>query len=64
MRFSSFIVKPERPKTLCEHHRDSVQTTGPDGYPVHGAYVPQCDADGQYRSLQVSACKMFNPIKH
>ncbi|XP_070786559.1 nidogen-2 [Enoplosus armatus] len=44
--------EPERPKTHCEHHRDSVQTTGPEGYPVVGAYVPQCDANGQYRSLQ------------
>ncbi|XP_035854461.1 nidogen-2 isoform X4 [Sander lucioperca] len=44
--------KPERPKTHCEHHRDRVQTTSPDGYPVVGAYVPQCDANGQYRSLQ------------
>ncbi|XP_032361985.1 nidogen-2 isoform X12 [Etheostoma spectabile] len=45
-------VEPERPKTYCEHHRDRVQTTSPDGYPVIGAYVPQCDANGQYRSLQ------------
>ncbi|XP_034720259.1 nidogen-2 isoform X2 [Etheostoma cragini] len=44
--------EPERPKTHCEHHRDRVQTTSPDGYPVIGAYVPQCDANGQYRSLQ------------
>ncbi|XP_068165011.1 nidogen-2 [Antennarius striatus] len=46
------IDKPERPKTYCEHHRDSVQTTGPDGYPIVGAYVPQCDADGEYTPLQ------------
>uniref|UniRef100_A0A671U6H3 Nidogen 2 n=1 Tax=Sparus aurata TaxID=8175 RepID=A0A671U6H3_SPAAU len=44
--------RPERPKTHCEHHRDSVETTGPEGYPIVGAYVPQCDANGQYRSLQ------------
>ncbi|XP_049425857.1 nidogen-2 isoform X10 [Epinephelus fuscoguttatus] len=44
--------EPERPKTHCEHHRDSVQTTSPEGYPILGAYVPQCDDDGQYRSLQ------------
>uniref|UniRef100_A0A671UBP2 Nidogen 2 n=1 Tax=Sparus aurata TaxID=8175 RepID=A0A671UBP2_SPAAU len=42
----------ERVKTQCEHHRDSVQTTSPEGYPIVGAYVPQCDANGQYRSLQ------------
>ncbi|KAE8278631.1 Nidogen-2 [Larimichthys crocea] len=45
-------VEPERPKTHCEHHRDSVQTTSPEGYPIVGAYVPQCDANGQYRPLQ------------
>ncbi|XP_040888434.1 nidogen-2 isoform X2 [Toxotes jaculatrix] len=44
--------EPERLKTQCEHHRDSVQTTSPEGYPIVGAYVPQCDANGQYRSLQ------------
>uniref|UniRef100_A0A3B4WGN0 Nidogen 2 n=1 Tax=Seriola lalandi dorsalis TaxID=1841481 RepID=A0A3B4WGN0_SERLL len=44
--------KPERPKTYCQHHRDSVQTTSPEGYPIVGAYVPQCDANGQYTPLQ------------
>ena len=45
--------EPERPKTPCEHHRDSIQTTSPEGYPIIGAYVPQCDANGQYSPLQV-----------
>nr|XP_043905348.1 nidogen-2 isoform X2 [Solea senegalensis] len=44
--------EPVRPKTHCEHHRDSVQTTSPEGYPVVGAYIPQCDANGEYTSLQ------------
>ncbi|XP_023251193.1 nidogen-2 isoform X2 [Seriola lalandi dorsalis] len=44
--------EPERPKTYCQHHRDSVQTTSPEGYPIVGAYVPQCDANGQYTPLQ------------
>ncbi|XP_049425861.1 nidogen-2 isoform X14 [Epinephelus fuscoguttatus] len=44
--------EPERPKTHCEHHRDSVQTTSPEGYPLLGAYVPQCDSNGQYIPLQ------------
>ncbi|XP_076008480.1 nidogen-2 [Genypterus blacodes] len=44
--------EPQRPKTHCEHHRDSVQTTGPEGYPLVGAYVPQCDANGEYIQLQ------------
>uniref|UniRef100_A0A4W6BRM7 Thyroglobulin type-1 domain-containing protein n=1 Tax=Lates calcarifer TaxID=8187 RepID=A0A4W6BRM7_LATCA len=37
-------------KTYCEQHRDS--TTSPEGYPIVGAYVPQCDANGQYIPLQ------------
>uniref|UniRef100_UPI003AAE708B uncharacterized protein n=1 Tax=Centroberyx gerrardi TaxID=166262 RepID=UPI003AAE708B len=45
-------IEPERPKTHCEHHRDSVQTTSPEGYPILGAFVPQCDAEGQYAPLQ------------
>uniref|UniRef100_A0A4W6E3B1 Nidogen 2 n=1 Tax=Lates calcarifer TaxID=8187 RepID=A0A4W6E3B1_LATCA len=44
--------EPERPKTQCEYHRDSLQTTSPEGYPIVGAYVPQCDANGQYIPLQ------------
>uniref|UniRef100_A0A8D0B5Y1 Nidogen 2 n=1 Tax=Sander lucioperca TaxID=283035 RepID=A0A8D0B5Y1_SANLU len=44
--------EPVRPKTHCEHHRDSVQTTSPGGYPIVGAHVPQCDANGQYTPLQ------------
>ncbi|XP_028277886.1 nidogen-2 isoform X7 [Parambassis ranga] len=44
--------EPQHPKTHCEHHRDSVQTSSPEGYPVVGAYVPQCDANGQYILLQ------------
>uniref|UniRef100_A0A8D2ZLW5 Nidogen 2a (osteonidogen) n=1 Tax=Scophthalmus maximus TaxID=52904 RepID=A0A8D2ZLW5_SCOMX len=44
--------KPERPKTHCEHHRDGVQTTSPEGYPLLGVFVPQCDANGQYTSQQ------------
>lgn len=42
-----------RPKTHCEHHRDGVQTISPEGYPILGAYVPQCDTNGQYTPLQV-----------
>ncbi|XP_056882960.1 nidogen-2 isoform X20 [Takifugu flavidus] len=44
--------EPERPKTLCQHHRDSVQTTSPEGYPILGVYIPQCDDNGLYRPLQ------------
>ncbi|XP_030210310.1 nidogen-2 isoform X2 [Gadus morhua] len=44
--------EPERPKTHCQHHRDGVQTTSPEGYPLLGAFVPECDAYGQYKPLQ------------
>ncbi|XP_070400308.1 nidogen-2 isoform X5 [Nothobranchius furzeri] len=44
--------KPDRPKTHCERHRDSVQTTSPDGHPLLGAYVPQCDEHGHYQPQQ------------
>lgn len=47
-------VQPERAKTQCEHHRDSVRTSSPEGYPTVGAYVPQCDDNGLYRPLQVN----------
>lgn len=51
MCFSS--DEPQRPKTQCEHHRDNILNSSPDGYPVVGVFVPQCDADGQYMSQQV-----------
>uniref|UniRef100_A0A8C4HX39 Nidogen 2a (osteonidogen) n=1 Tax=Dicentrarchus labrax TaxID=13489 RepID=A0A8C4HX39_DICLA len=41
-----------RPKTHCEQHRDSIQTTSPDGFPLLGAFVPECDANGQYTAQQ------------
>lgn len=43
-----------RPKTHCEQRRDSAQTTSPEGYPILGVFVPQCDANGQYSPQQVS----------
>ncbi|XP_076151725.1 nidogen-2 [Alosa pseudoharengus] len=43
--------EPERPKTPCEHHRHSVQGSQ-DGFSLVGAFVPQCDEEGQYRPLQ------------
>lgn len=49
-----FPDEPERPKTHCEHQREKAQTTSPEGYPILGAYVPQCDASGQYIPQQVS----------
>uniref|UniRef100_A0AAZ1WWD9 Thyroglobulin type-1 domain-containing protein n=1 Tax=Oreochromis aureus TaxID=47969 RepID=A0AAZ1WWD9_OREAU len=42
--------QPERAKTHCEHHRDSVKTTSDDEYPI--VYKPQCDAEGQYLPQQ------------
>uniref|UniRef100_A0A3B5PYD2 Thyroglobulin type-1 domain-containing protein n=1 Tax=Xiphophorus maculatus TaxID=8083 RepID=A0A3B5PYD2_XIPMA len=56
-------VRLMRPKTPCEHHKERVQASGSREYPVAGAYVPQCDADGQYIPLQnfaTSLCWCFN----
>uniref|UniRef100_A0AAX7UEU9 Nidogen 2a (osteonidogen) n=1 Tax=Astatotilapia calliptera TaxID=8154 RepID=A0AAX7UEU9_ASTCA len=49
---NGFYYRPERLKTRCEHHRDSVKTTSADGYPITGVYKPQCDAEGQYLPQQ------------
>lgn len=49
----SYPEQPERPKTHCEQHRDSVQTTIPERRHILGAYVPQCDANGEYIPQQV-----------
>uniref|UniRef100_A0A3B3ZNM7 Thyroglobulin type-1 domain-containing protein n=1 Tax=Periophthalmus magnuspinnatus TaxID=409849 RepID=A0A3B3ZNM7_9GOBI len=35
----------------CDEKSDYA-TTSPEGYPILGAYVPQCDANGQYNPLQ------------
>ncbi|KAK7152742.1 hypothetical protein R3I93_010837 [Phoxinus phoxinus] len=43
--------EPGRPKTQCEQHKDSLQS-GNGGVPLEGAFVPQCDEEGQYRSQQ------------
>ncbi|XP_052009773.1 nidogen-2-like [Xyrauchen texanus] len=43
--------EPVRPKTQCEQHRDSLQG-GTGGIPQIGAFIPQCDEEGQYRPLQ------------
>ncbi len=44
-----------RPKSQCEQHRDSLQSgVEQGGRPSLGAFIPQCDSDGQYRPLQVS----------
>ncbi|XP_051723988.1 nidogen-2 isoform X48 [Ctenopharyngodon idella] len=39
------------PKTQCEQHRDSLQSRK-DGVPLAGAFIPQCDEEGQYRPQQ------------
>ncbi|XP_051723984.1 nidogen-2 isoform X44 [Ctenopharyngodon idella] len=43
--------EPGRPRTQCEQHRDSLQS-GNDGFPRVGAFIPQCDEEGQYRPQQ------------
>uniref|UniRef100_A0A8C1XQE2 Nidogen 2a (osteonidogen) n=1 Tax=Cyprinus carpio TaxID=7962 RepID=A0A8C1XQE2_CYPCA len=48
-----FLCHPQngRPKTQCEQHRDSLQS-GNGGVPLIGAFIPQCDEEGQYRPQQ------------
>ncbi|XP_039598116.1 nidogen-2 [Polypterus senegalus] len=48
------VPVPSRPKTACEHHRDSLQSElSPRGArPSLGMYIPQCDENGNYRPLQ------------
>lgn len=47
---------PERTKTQCENHRDSLQSRtelGPRGpRPNVGQYVPTCDQHGEYEPMQ------------
>uniref|UniRef100_A0A672P9U2 Nidogen 2 n=1 Tax=Sinocyclocheilus grahami TaxID=75366 RepID=A0A672P9U2_SINGR len=43
--------EPVRPKTQCEQHRDSLQSRDGD-VPLIGAFIPQCDEEGQYRPQQ------------
>uniref|UniRef100_A0A4W5PBD3 Nidogen 2 n=1 Tax=Hucho hucho TaxID=62062 RepID=A0A4W5PBD3_9TELE len=47
-----FQCVPSNGDTHCEQHKDSVQTTSPEGYPILGVFVPECDEQGQYRALQ------------
>lgn len=43
-----------RPKTQCEQTRDSLQSGAEHGgRPNIGAFIPQCDSEGEYRPLQV-----------
>ncbi|XP_060685148.1 uncharacterized protein nid2a isoform X3 [Hemiscyllium ocellatum] len=42
-------VTNERPKTLCEQHQERVHL---GLTPLIGAYIPQCDEEGNFRPLQ------------
>ncbi|XP_043118765.1 nidogen-2 isoform X3 [Puntigrus tetrazona] len=44
-------VHPVRPKTHCEQHRDSLRSRDGD-VPLPGAFIPQCDEEGQYTPQQ------------
>uniref|UniRef100_A0A8C1GIX5 Nidogen 2a (osteonidogen) n=1 Tax=Cyprinus carpio TaxID=7962 RepID=A0A8C1GIX5_CYPCA len=46
-----FICIIGRPKTHCEQHRDSLRSRDGD-VPLIGAFIPQCDEEGQYRPQQ------------
>ncbi|CAM4648270.1 unnamed protein product [Leuciscus chuanchicus] len=43
--------EPGRLKTQCEQHRDSLQS-GNGGVTLVGAFIPECDDEGQYRPQQ------------
>ncbi|XP_054655579.1 nidogen-1 isoform X1 [Dunckerocampus dactyliophorus] len=51
-----FYCSPDRTKTQCESHRDSllgVTEFGPRGpRPPVGQYIPTCDEDGNYEPMQ------------
>lgn len=51
-----FYCSPERTKTRCESHRDSllgVTEFGPRGpRPPVGQYIPTCDENGEYEPMQ------------
>ncbi|XP_078418707.1 uncharacterized protein nid2a isoform X5 [Cetorhinus maximus] len=44
----------ERPKTVCEQHRERLQTELRlrGSQPLVGAYIPECDGEGNFRILQ------------
>ncbi|XP_029106785.1 nidogen-1 [Scleropages formosus] len=51
-----FYCSPERQKTRCEHHRESVLGAEPRGpRPPLGQYVPECDEAGNYKPVQCHA---------
>ncbi|XP_043553581.1 uncharacterized protein nid2a isoform X6 [Chiloscyllium plagiosum] len=47
-------VPIERPKTSCEHYRERLQAelNLRGSQPLVGAYIPQCDEEGNFRPLQ------------
>ncbi|XP_030628549.1 nidogen-1 [Chanos chanos] len=52
-----FYCSSEREKTRCEIHRETALGSSPDAYPrgprpIPGAYVPTCDAQGNYEPTQ------------
>ncbi len=50
---NSFLsqVRPVRPKSQCEQHRDRLRSRDGD-VPLAGAFIPQCDEEGQYSPQQ------------
>lgn len=54
-----FLFSDEPPPftTRCQLHREHVLSSEREGRPSVGAYVPQCDENGEYVPQQVSTLK-------
>ncbi|XP_072125175.1 nidogen-2 isoform X11 [Mobula birostris] len=42
----------ERPKSVCEQHRERVESEMRGSQPLVGVHIPQCDDEGNFRPMQ------------